>query len=150
MLLGDANDAASLDAIAASTKSLISLTGPYNTVGESMVAACVRNGTHYVDLTGTRLSCAVHAVYAHTGELPWVRTIIRKYHDAAAAKGVCIVPSCGFEAAAIDLGTYLVASAIKRDYGRCVMLPNIAHIIIYMLGSLLLRSTSWWTPPLPR
>ena len=109
-LLGDAHDPASLDAIAASAKAVVSLTGPYNLVGEGMVAACVRNGTHYVDLTG---------------ELQWVRAIIRKYHDAAAAKGVRIVPSCGFEAAAIDLGTYLVASSMKRLYGRCV-----EHIIV--------------------
>ncbi len=53
ILLGDNEDDASLDRIAQSTHAVISLSGPYNKVGEGMVAACVRNGTHYVDLTGT-------------------------------------------------------------------------------------------------
>lgn len=52
ILMGDNDDAASLDRIAQSALAVISLTGPYNQVGEGMVAACVRNGTHYVDLTG--------------------------------------------------------------------------------------------------
>ena len=29
------------------------------------------------------------------GEVPWVKTIVDKYHEAAAAKGVRIVPCCG-------------------------------------------------------
>lgn len=42
-----------------------------------MVAACARNGTHYVD---------------STGETPWVKRIIEKYHEEAKKNGAIVSP----------------------------------------------------------
>ena len=44
---------AAMDAMAKSTKLVISAVGPYTTLGESTVRACIKHGTHYVDITGT-------------------------------------------------------------------------------------------------
>lgn len=40
-----------------------------------MVEACAKNGTHYVD---------------STGEIPWVKDIIEKYHDTAHENGAIV------------------------------------------------------------
>lgn len=72
-------------------------------MGTQVVDSCVRMGTHYVDLTG---------------ELPWARRIITRYHAAAAARGVRIVLSCGYEAAASDLGAFLIADHCRHKLNR--------------------------------
>jgi short subunit dehydrogenase-like uncharacterized protein len=52
ILLGDADDEASLGALARRTRVVCTTVGPYATVGSKLVAACARAGTHYCDLTG--------------------------------------------------------------------------------------------------
>ncbi len=42
------------------------------------------------------------------GEFPWVRGIIERHHDAAAAKGLRIVPCCGYDSIPSDLGALMV------------------------------------------
>lgn len=39
----------------------------------------------------------------HTGEAPWVAKIIEAYHERAEAKGLRIVPCCGYVSGAIRL-----------------------------------------------
>ena len=52
ILTADIKDASSLDEVVKRTKVIIALVGPYATLGTEVVEACVRNGTHYVDITG--------------------------------------------------------------------------------------------------
>src|SRR4051794_40924495 len=52
LLHADITDAASLRAVAAATKVIITTVGPYIEYGEPVVAACAGEGTDYVDLTG--------------------------------------------------------------------------------------------------
>ena len=52
LLKADVADAASMQAIAASARVVITTVGPYINYGEPLVAACAAAGTHYVDLTG--------------------------------------------------------------------------------------------------
>jgi len=52
ILLGDIKDQQSMDAIARRTRVIIAMAGPYAIMGEAVVAACIKEGTHYVDLTG--------------------------------------------------------------------------------------------------
>jgi short subunit dehydrogenase-like uncharacterized protein len=103
ILLGDIKDQQSLEAIARRTKVIIAMAGPYNIMGEPIVAACVREGTHYVDITGE----------------PWyIRRIMDKFHDEAAAKNVRIVPCCGYDSIPSDIGTFFVVDHIKRQLGK--------------------------------
>ncbi len=60
--------------------------------GEPLVESCVRFGTDYVD---------------STGETPFIRNIIDKYHEKAVGNSTRLVPSCGFDSIPSDLGAYL-------------------------------------------
>ncbi|KAG5498183.1 hypothetical protein JIQ42_02987 [Leishmania sp. Namibia] len=92
-LVVDADKPATVDAACAQTACVISCMGPFTLVGMPVVDACVRHGTHYVDCTG---------------EIPFVRRAIAAHHEAAAEKGVAIVPCCGFDCVPADLGNYIV------------------------------------------
>lgn len=61
---------------------VLACAGPFVEVGEPMLAACARAGTHYVDTTG---------------EQRFVADAMRRYDDTAKANGACIVPGVAFE-----------------------------------------------------
>lgn len=105
VVVADAADAAALDVLAAQTRVVLSTAGPFARHGSELVAACVRHGTHYVDITG---------------ETPWVREMIERHHAAAARQGTRIVPACGFDSVPSDLGAWGVAQALWQRHGeRC-------------------------------
>ena len=99
ILIADAQDQQAVDAIVSQTRVLLTTAGPFSLYGSKIVDACVRFKTHYVDITG---------------ETFWVRDLIDRYHDRAAADGTRIIPCCGFDSIPSDLGTYLVARHIKN------------------------------------
>ncbi len=106
VIVADATDSVALDRLAAGTRVVLSTAGPFALHGSELVAACVRHGTHYVDITG---------------ETPWVRRMIDRHHDEAAQRHARIVPGCGFDSVPSDLGAWLVAQALWQRYGeRCV------------------------------
>lgn len=106
LIVADAADAKALDVLAAQASVVLSTAGPFARYGSELVAACVRHGTHYVDITG---------------ETPWVRRMIDRHHDEAAAGGTRIVPGCGFDSVPSDLGAWMVARALREDHGeRCM------------------------------
>ncbi len=105
VVVADAGDAAALDALAARARVVLSTAGPFARFGSELVAACVRHGTHYVDITG---------------ETPWVRQMIDRHHVAAATSGTRIVPGCGFDSVPSDLGAWLIARSLWQRHGeRC-------------------------------
>jgi len=55
-VVADISDPASLDSMTAKTAAVIALAGPYAKLGTPIVEACIRNGAHYVDLTGATIS----------------------------------------------------------------------------------------------
>jgi len=84
---------------------VLSTAGPFALHGSALVAACVRQGTHYCDITG---------------ETPWVRDMIDRHHAQAAQQGTRIVPCCGFDSVPSDIGALVVALAVRRASGeRC-------------------------------
>ena len=103
LILADAGDEAALAAQAGQTRVVLSTAGPFALYGSKLVAACVAQRTHYVDITG---------------ETPWVRTLIDRHHEQAAAEGTRIVPGCGFDSVPSDLGAFLVASALRERHGQ--------------------------------
>ena len=63
IIVADATDAASVDAMVAQTKVLLNYAGsPYSTKALPVVEACARHGTHYVDVTG---EVALHLSLIH-------------------------------------------------------------------------------------
>ena len=103
ILIGDSFDAESLNAIASKAEVLITTVGPYAKYGAEVVAACVRNGTDYCDLTG---------------ETHFIRAMIDAHEEEAKATGARIVHCCGYDSIPSDLGTLMVQEAFKERHGR--------------------------------
>ncbi|MFC9998399.1 saccharopine dehydrogenase family protein [Nocardia sp. NPDC127526] len=91
LVQANSNDQASLDALAARTKVVVTTVGPYLRYGLPLVQACAENGTHYADLTGEPL---------------FVRDCIDRFGDKAAETGAKIVNSCGYDSIPSDLSVY--------------------------------------------
>jgi short subunit dehydrogenase-like uncharacterized protein len=106
ILVADAADDSALGLLAGAARVVLSSAGPFALYGSALVAACVAQGTHYVDITG---------------ETPWVRGLIDRHHAAAAQSATRIIPCCGFDSVPSDLGAWLVAQALWREHGEaCV------------------------------
>jgi short subunit dehydrogenase-like uncharacterized protein len=102
-LVADVADPSSLAAMAARTRVVLDLVGPYTLHGSPVIEACVENGAHYMDLTG---------------EIPFVRRMIDAFHDRAAEAGVKIVQVSGFEALPPDLCVLLAAETARERWGE--------------------------------
>ena len=105
LLVGDAGDPASLEAIASQTRVVCATVGPFAAHGEPVVAACVKSRADYCDITG---------------EPHFIRRVIDAHHDAARAAGVRIVPTCGFDSVPSDLGTLVLAEHARTELGRAL------------------------------
>ena len=96
IFVADGDDSAALDKITSATKVVLSTAGPFHRYGSKMVASCVKNSTHYVDITGENF---------------WVREMIAKHHEEAKQKGVRIIPACGYDSIPSDLGVFFAAKS---------------------------------------
>ena len=103
MIIADSGDRASLDAMVRQARVVCTTVGPYARYGDELVAACVEHGTHYVDLTG---------------EPHFVRRMIDRHHDDAAANRTRIVHSCGFDSVPSDLGVFNLQQAAIEQLGE--------------------------------
>jgi short subunit dehydrogenase-like uncharacterized protein len=99
LLHADTADPASIEAVAAAAKVVITTVGPYVRLGEPLVAACARAGTDYVDLTG---------------EPTFVDRMFVKYHAEAVRSGARIVHACGFDSIPHDLGAYFTVKQLPE------------------------------------
>lgn len=103
LVTANADDPASLDAMVARTKVVISTVGPYQLYGSALIAACAKAGTAYVDLCG---------------EPAWMRQMIDAHEPAAKASGARIVFSCGFDSIPFDLGVWTLQQAAIAKHGH--------------------------------
>ena len=103
LIVADGNDRASLDAMAARTKAVLTTVGPYQLYGSELVAACARAGTGYLDLCG---------------EPAWMRKMIDAHHAAAQTSGARIVFSCGFDSIPFELGVFFLQETAKAQLGK--------------------------------
>lgn len=102
LIVADAGDPASLKAMVAQTRAVITTVGPYQFYGNDVLAACVEAGVDYFDLCGEPL---------------WMRQMIDKHEAAAKASGARIVFSCGFDSVPFELGALFVQEEAKRVFG---------------------------------
>jgi len=103
LIVADAHDAASLQAMALQTQVLFNLAGPYHATGDAVVAACIVAGTHYLDLSA---------------ETFWIQRLVREQHDAAQRAGVKIMPCAGYESLPFDLATLWAARQLRQHAGE--------------------------------
>jgi short subunit dehydrogenase-like uncharacterized protein len=100
ILEADASSPASLDAMAARTRVVITTVGPYSRYGLPLVAACAAAGTDYADLTG---------------EAMFVRKSIDDFHKQAIDTGARIVHACGFDSVPSDMSVYALFRRAEQD-----------------------------------
>ena len=91
-----------MDAIVSRSRVVLSTAGPFARYGTSLVDACVRFSTDWVDITG---------------ETPWMREVAERHHEAAAASGIRIVPACGFDSVPSDIGAMLMTRRLRDTLG---------------------------------
>jgi short subunit dehydrogenase-like uncharacterized protein len=102
VIVCDASDTDAVRSMAGRTRVLLTTVGPYARYGTPIVDACVAARTHYTDITG---------------ETSWVRSLIDRLHDRAAADGTRIVPFCGFDSVPSDLGTLIAVTHLRETRG---------------------------------
>ena len=105
LVVADADDRGSLDAMVRRAKAIITTVGPYQLYGDALVAACVAAGTDCLDLTG---------------EPNWMHKIIGEHDAAAKASGARIVHSCGFDSIPFELGVFFCEQTAKAKLGTTV------------------------------
>lgn len=103
LVIADADDRASLTALAERSEVVLTTVGPYQLHGSGLVAACAATGTAYVDLCG---------------EPAWMRQMIDAHQAEATRTGARIVFSCGFDSIPFDLGVLTLQDATIARYGR--------------------------------
>ena len=102
LVVADSDDPASLAAMAASTRVVITTVGPYQLYGEPVLAACIAAGTDYADLCG---------------EPVWMRQMIDRHGAAAQASGARISFSSGFDSIPFDLGVVMLQHEAQARFG---------------------------------
>jgi short subunit dehydrogenase-like uncharacterized protein len=103
LIVAPSQDQAAVDRLVARSRIVLSTAGPFGRFGTPIVDACVRHGTHYVDITG---------------ETPWMREIADRYHEPAAAGGIRIIPACGFDSVPSDVGAWLMSGHVRQTFGQ--------------------------------
>jgi short subunit dehydrogenase-like uncharacterized protein len=103
LLVADASDEDSLRNLCAQARVIVSTVGPYALHGEPLVKVCTETGTDYCDLTG---------------EVQWIRRMIRSYEPRAKKSGARIVHCCGFDSIPSDLGVHFLQQASQERYGK--------------------------------
>ena len=102
LVVTDGADAASLAALMARTRLVLTTVGPYQLYGSALVQACAGAGVDYVDLCG---------------EPAWMRQMIDAHQASAQASGARIVFSCGFDSIPFDLGVLMLQDEMKQRFG---------------------------------
>ncbi|KAL6704185.1 hypothetical protein ACN47E_008442 [Coniothyrium glycines] len=90
-----------LNALVVKTKLVITTVGPFMHYGEPVLAACVNNGTHYLD---------------STGEVPWIYDMIAKYDEQAKKNHTIVIPECGLDSVPADIMAYVLAREVRKRY----------------------------------
>ncbi|MEB3416029.1 saccharopine dehydrogenase NADP-binding domain-containing protein [Alteriqipengyuania sp. WL0013] len=103
LVVADADDPASLEAMCKRTKVVLTTVGPYQLYGDDLVAACAKTGTHYADLSG---------------EPAWMHEKIEQHQTEAKASGARICFSSGFDSIPFDMGVFMLQQEAQKKFGK--------------------------------
>ena len=102
LIVADAADPASLQAMVAQTKSVITTVGPYLQYGNELLSACVAAGVDYFDLCGEPI---------------WMRQKIEQHEAEAKKSGARIMFSCGYDSLPFELGVFYAQEEARKTFG---------------------------------
>uniref|UniRef100_A0A7S4APY8 Saccharopine dehydrogenase NADP binding domain-containing protein n=1 Tax=Pseudo-nitzschia australis TaxID=44445 RepID=A0A7S4APY8_9STRA len=100
VLTADSASPEETNRLAKSARIIVSAVGPYTRLGENVYAACVENGTNYVDITG---------------EVDWVMWMRAKYGERAGETGSTLCSFAGYDCVPCDITMY----AARRVLSEC-------------------------------
>ncbi|GIX91330.1 saccharopine dehydrogenase-like oxidoreductase [Caerostris darwini] len=100
IIKADVGDAASISDMCKRARLILNCVGPYKFYGETVVAACIENGTHHVDISG---------------EMEYLETMQANYFKSAREKGVYVVGACGFDSIPADCGISMLKKNFSGD-----------------------------------
>ena len=103
LVVADASDPASLEAMCNRTRVVLTTVGPYQLYGNELVETCARTGTDYADLCG---------------EPAWMRQMIDAHGETAAKSGARICFSSGFDSIPFDLGVLMLEKEAVKRFGK--------------------------------
>lgn len=103
VIVADSHDVESLEATCRQTRVVLSTVGPYALHGSELIAASIATGTDYCDLSG---------------EVPWMRQMLDRHAEAAAASGARLVHCCGFDSIPSDVGCWWLQREAVARFGR--------------------------------
>lgn len=103
VIVVDATDRPSLQALARRTRVVISTAGPFTDFGAPLVRACAESGVHYADLSG---------------EPFWQRAMVDEYDTTARQTGAKIVLAAGYDSVPFDLGVLHATRALQQRRGQ--------------------------------
>ena len=103
LVLADADQPESVQAMVESTQVVLTTVGPYQKYGSDLVRVCSEIGTDYVDLCG---------------EPAWMHEMIAEHGETAKNSGARIVFSCGFDSVPFDLGVHFLQKAASEKFGK--------------------------------
>lgn len=118
LIVADASDQQSVDAMVVSTNVVLTTVGPYQLYGSDLVKASAAAGTDYVDLCG---------------EPAWMHEMIAAHGESAKASGARIVFSCGFDSIPFDLGVHFLQQEAKQKLGA--PMPRVKGRVRAMKGT---------------
>lgn len=93
-------DEAGLEPLILRSKVVINGIGPYHRYGTPVVAACAKNGTHYVDFST---------------ETAWIIDMVKSYNHVAQESEAIIIPAISGSSSASDLSAWLIATYAKEQ-----------------------------------
>ncbi|KAF9760860.1 Saccharopine dehydrogenase-like oxidoreductase [Nosema granulosis] len=89
-----------IDKITKNTRILLNCVGPYVLTGEKIIQSCIKNKTHYIDISG---------------EGTFVKSMREKYDEEARKEKVYIVNCCGFDSVPADIGVEYLKDQFDGD-----------------------------------
>ena len=93
----DTYEAKAVDQIVSQNNIVCNFAGPFTKYAPNVVESCAKHGVHYLDITG---------------EINFVRDMIKKHESTAQSTGASIIPFCGFDSVPSDLAVYLIKNKI--------------------------------------
>ncbi|HMY69261.1 MAG TPA: saccharopine dehydrogenase NADP-binding domain-containing protein [Leptospiraceae bacterium] len=117
LIVADASNPDSLNALCEKAKIVLTTVGPYQLYGSELVAVCANTGTDYLDLNG---------------EPAWARQMIDEHEAAAKKSGARIVLSAGFDSVPSDLGVWFLQQEAVKKFGKPV--PRVKGRVREMRG----------------
>jgi short subunit dehydrogenase-like uncharacterized protein len=102
LIEADASNPASLEAMCARAKVVLTTVGPYQLYGSELLGICAASGTDYLDLNG---------------EPAWAKQMIDAHEDTARKSGARIVLSAGFDSIPFDLGVWFLQKNASEKFG---------------------------------